>query len=180
MNTYWKFGAIVAVIVGVLVWLAMGGVTESKTYYKEIKEFTQMGDLGPGREATCERLRGTRLHRSQRRTGDLYPASDSGDAPEGPGAARPVVYSGIDPLPNFKDNAQALADGRLGQDGVFHASKVPEDAHPEYEAKPQMKTEAKPARNKMSPKLILLAVRSTMSPATEAARRTEQSSQWKT
>jgi hypothetical protein len=27
MNTYWKFGAIVAVIIGVLAWLAMGGVT---------------------------------------------------------------------------------------------------------------------------------------------------------
>ena len=48
MNTYWKFGAIVAVIIGVLAWLAMGGVTESKTYYKEIKEVTQMGDRAQG------------------------------------------------------------------------------------------------------------------------------------
>ena len=40
-----------------------------------------------------------------------------------------VVYSGIDPLPDtFKDNAQALADGKLGQDGVFHASKVQANA----------------------------------------------------
>src|ERR1700730_13733901 len=52
MNTYWKFGAIVVVIIGVLAWLAMGGVTESKTYYKEIKEVTQMGDRAQG-----ERLR---------------------------------------------------------------------------------------------------------------------------
>src|SRR5579859_7789919 len=44
MNTYWKFGAIVVVIIGALAWLAMGGVTESKTYYKEIKEVTAMGD----------------------------------------------------------------------------------------------------------------------------------------
>ena len=52
MNTYWKFGAIVAVIIGVLAWLAMGGVTESKTYYKEIKEVKQMGD-----QAQAEKLR---------------------------------------------------------------------------------------------------------------------------
>ncbi len=52
MNTYWKFGAIVAVVIGVLVWLAMGGVTESKTYYKEIKEVTKMGPQAQG-----ERLR---------------------------------------------------------------------------------------------------------------------------
>ena len=48
MHTYWKFGAVVAVIIGVLAWLAMGGVTESKTYYKEIKEVTQMGDRAQG------------------------------------------------------------------------------------------------------------------------------------
>ena len=67
MNTYWKFGAIVAVIVGVLAWLAMGGVTESKTYYKEIKEVTQMGDQAHEREASRERICGARLHRAQRR-----------------------------------------------------------------------------------------------------------------
>ena len=39
-----------------------------------------------------------------------------------------VVYSGIDPLPDtFKDGAQALADGKLGPDGVFqrHARSRP-------------------------------------------------------
>src|SRR6202034_3896559 len=46
MNTYWKFGAVVAVIIGALAWLALGGVNESKTYYKEIKEVNQLGDQG--------------------------------------------------------------------------------------------------------------------------------------
>ena len=48
MNTYWKFGAIVAVIIGVLAWLAFGGVKESKTYYKEIKEVKPRGDRAQG------------------------------------------------------------------------------------------------------------------------------------
>ncbi len=59
-----------------------------------------------------------------------------------------VVYNGIDPLPDtFKDNAQALADGKLGQDGVFHASKIQAKCASKYEAKPQMKTDAQPAVN---------------------------------
>ena len=33
-----------------------------------------------------------------------------------------VAYTGTDPLPDtFKDGAQALADGKLGKDGVFQA-----------------------------------------------------------
>jgi CcmE len=48
MNTYGKFGAILVVIIGVLVWLAVGGVTQSKTYYKEIREVNQMGYRAQG------------------------------------------------------------------------------------------------------------------------------------
>ena len=91
MNTYWKFGAIVAVIIGVLAWLAMGGVTESKTYYKEIKEVTQMGD-----QAQREKLRvngyveqGSIVRNGA--SGELCPASDSRYAPEGSGTARGCV-----------------------------------------------------------------------------------------
>ena len=48
-----------------------------------------------------------------------------------------VVYSGIDPLPDtFKDGAQALADGKLGPDGVFHATKIQAKCASKYEAKP--------------------------------------------
>jgi len=140
MNTYWKFGAIVAVIIGVLAWLAMGGVTESKTYYKEIKEVTQMGD-----RARDQRLRvnGYVQQGSIVRDG----AKVSFILHQTPGVLDQdpvrlaVVYSGIDPLPDtFKDNAQALADGKLGPDGVFHASKVQAKCASKYEAKPQMKT----------------------------------------
>ena len=49
MNTYAKFGALSAVIIGVLAWLAVGGVSESKSYYKEIKEVHQMGDQAQGK-----------------------------------------------------------------------------------------------------------------------------------
>ena len=52
MKTYAKFGALVVVIIGALAWLAIGGVSQSKSYYKEINELSQMGD-----QANQERLR---------------------------------------------------------------------------------------------------------------------------
>ena len=37
----------------------------------------------------------------------------------------PVVYSGTEALPDtFKDDAQALAEGNFGHDGVFHATNI--------------------------------------------------------
>ena len=146
MNMYWKFGAIVAVIIGVLAWLAVGGVTESKTYYKEIKEVKSMG---PGAQGEKLRVNGYVEQGSIVRDGSqvrFILHQTPGKLQNDP-VQLAVVYSGIDPLPDtFKDNAQALADGKLGQDGVFHASKVQAKCASKYEAKPQMKTDATPAR----------------------------------
>ena len=36
----------------------------------------------------------------------------------------------------FRDNAQALADGRLGPDGIFEANKIQAKCASKYEAKP--------------------------------------------
>ena len=41
-----------ALIVGSLVWLAVGGIKDTKTYYKTIPELAQMGNAAQG-----ERLR---------------------------------------------------------------------------------------------------------------------------
>ena len=51
-----------------------------------------------------------------------------------------VAYTGSEPLPDtFRDGAQALADGKMGTDGVFHASKVQAKCASKYEAKPGLK-----------------------------------------
>ena len=142
MKTYAKFGAIVLVVVGVLAWLALGGVSESKTYYKTISEIQQMGD-----QAHAKRVRvdGYVVPGSIVRNGAQVsfvmhqdPSNRQHDA-----TTLKVVYSGIDPLPDtFKDDAQAMADGRLGADGVFQANKIQAKCASKYEAKPQMKTDA--------------------------------------
>ncbi len=147
MTTYWKFGAMVAIIIGVLAWLALGGVSESKTYYKEIKEVNTMGEQAQGKRL---RVNGYVEEGSIVRKGSevMFVLHQT------PGLLRDdpvhlaVVYNGTDPLPDtFKDNAQALADGKLGPDGVFHANKVQAKCASKYEAKPQLKKDAIPARS---------------------------------
>lgn len=129
MKTYVNFGILTVLIVGSLVWLAAGGVSDTKTYYKTIPELAVMGNA-----AHSKRLR---------IAGDIQPGSIIKNGAQvkftlhqGPQVLN-VVYSGIDPLPDtFKDNAQAIADGRLGPDGVFEASKVQAKCASKYEAKP--------------------------------------------
>ena len=135
MNTYAKFGAMVVVIIGVLAWLAMGGISDSKTYYKTIAELGQMGDQAKGRRI---RVGGDVQAGSIVRNGAEVSFVMHQEA-----KTLRVVYNGIDPLPDtFKDGAQALADGKLGPDGVFQASKIQAKCASKYEAKPQLKKDA--------------------------------------
>jgi len=129
MKTYAKFAVLMALIVGALVWLAAGGISETKTYYKTIAELQQMGN-----SAQSQRLRVG---------GDVQPGSIVKNGAQvrftlhQDAKLLNVVYTGTDPLPDtFKDNAQALADGRLGPDGVFQASKIQAKCASKYEAKP--------------------------------------------
>ena len=137
MNKYVKFGLPIAAIVGTLGWLAAGGVSDSKTYYKTIAEVGQMGS-----QAQDKRIRVG---------GDVAPNSIVREGRDVKFVLMQdqlklaVIYSGIDPLPDtFKDGAQALADGKLGPDGVFRASKIQAKCASKYEAKPSMATPANP------------------------------------
>jgi cytochrome c-type biogenesis protein CcmE len=59
-----------------------------------------------------------------------------------------VAYSGTDPLPDtFRDGAQALADGKMGTDGVFRANKIQAKCASKYEAKPGQMAPGQPAPN---------------------------------
>lgn len=132
MKTYAKFGAMVAVIVGTLAWLAVGGINETKSYYKQISELKQMGS-----QALDKRLRvgGDVEVGSIVRTGREVHFTLCQDQ-----LKLKVVYNGSDPLPDtFRDGSQALADGRVGPDGVFHANKIQAKCASKYEAKPGAK-----------------------------------------
>jgi cytochrome c-type biogenesis protein CcmE len=129
MKTYMQFGALVVVIVGTLVYLAAGGINETKTYYKTIAE---LGQMGGGAMDKRVRVAGDVEPGSIHRTGREVEFTLKQDA-----LRLKVVYHGSDPLPDtFREGAQALADGKMGSDGVFQAGKIQAKCASKYEAKP--------------------------------------------
>ena len=130
MKKYGKFAALIVVVIGTLVWLATAGMSENKTYYKTIAELGQMGDHAYGQRI---RVGGDVAAGSIQRVGSevLFTLTQDNNT------KLKVAYTGTDPLPDtFKDGAQALADGKLGKDGVFRAQKIQAKCASKYEAKP--------------------------------------------
>jgi cytochrome c-type biogenesis protein CcmE len=114
---YARFGGVMAVIVIALGYLAYTGVQDSKSYYVTIKELNAMGN---GAYSKRLRVAGNVAPGSIKRQGThLEFLLDE------QGRTLPVVYNGTEAPPDtFKDNAQALAEGKFGRDGVFHATNI--------------------------------------------------------
>src|SRR5664279_2846174 len=129
VGKYLKFGSVTVLILLSLGYLAYTGVQDSKSYYVTIKELTGMGD-----SAYTKRLRVA---------GNVAPGSIKRQGThlefnlEEEGKLIPVVYAGSEAPPDtFKDNAQALAEGKYGRDGVFHASNIQAKCDSKYAPKP--------------------------------------------
>jgi cytochrome c-type biogenesis protein CcmE len=116
-KTYVKFGAATVVILLLLGYLAYTGVQDSKSYYVTIKELHKMGD---GAYSKRLRVAGNVQPGSITRVG----TSATFTLVELDKTIR-VQYQGAEPPPDtFKDDAQALAVGTYGRDGVFHATQL--------------------------------------------------------
>jgi cytochrome c-type biogenesis protein CcmE len=116
-SKFLKFGSAMVVILLALGYLAYTGVEESKSYYVTIKELHGMGD---GAYSKRLRVAGNVQPGSIRRSGTnmnfVLVENDQ---------LLNVVYTGSEPAPDtFKDNAQALAEGKFGRDGVFRAKQI--------------------------------------------------------
>ena len=105
------------IILLALGYLAYTGVQESKSYYVTIKELHGMGG-----SAYSKRLRvagnvrpGSIKHTGTNMNFTLVENDQMLN----------VVYTSTEPPPDtFKDNAQALAEGTFGRDGVFYAKQI--------------------------------------------------------
>ena len=131
MNKYAKFAALIAVIIGTLVWLAFAGAGETKTYYKTITELAQMGPQAYGQRIRVggDVASGSIQHLGKQTVFTLKQDSNT----------LKVAYTGTDPLPDtFKDHAQAVADRKVDATGVFQANKIQAKCASKYEAKPNM------------------------------------------
>src|SRR5205807_3012217 len=112
-----KFGSAMVIILLALGYLAYTGVQESKSYYVTIKELRGMGD---GAYSKRLRVAGNVVPGSIKRSGtNVNFALTENDQ------VLNIVYNGTEPPPDtFKDNAQALAEGKFGRDGVFYAKQI--------------------------------------------------------
>jgi cytochrome c-type biogenesis protein CcmE len=129
MKKYGKFAALITVVVGTMGWLAFTGGKQSKAYYKTVNEVALMGNQAYGQRL---RLEGNVEAGSIRRVGNQTQFVLAYQ-----NCKMKVLYTGTDPLPDtLKDGAQALADGRLGQDQVFRAGTVQAKCASKYESKP--------------------------------------------
>ncbi|MGA8731048.1 MAG: cytochrome c maturation protein CcmE [Terracidiphilus sp.] len=151
----WHIGTAIAVIVGTIGWLAITGAQASKSYYVTIAELGGMGNKAYSSNLRVE--------------GFVKPGSIEHDGPHvtfllnefeshSPKAASghllKVVYKGSEPPPDtFKDDAQALAEGTYGRDGVFHASVLQAKCASKYApAQPGQAPTAAPAKTTTNPR----------------------------
>jgi cytochrome c-type biogenesis protein CcmE len=121
-----RIGIAVVIILGTIGWLAWSGYGAGKSYYVTIAELGGMGDKA--------------YHNNLRVEGFVQPGSieqngthvdfvlnefESHSPKAGTGHLLKVSYKGSEPPPDtFKDDAQALAEGTYGRDGVFHATTL--------------------------------------------------------
>jgi len=105
------------IILSTVGYLAFTGGRDNKSYYVTIGELQGMGDKAYVRHL---RVAGNVAPGSIHRVG----TNATFDLLE-QGRKLTVVYQGSEPPPDtFKDDAQALAVGTYGHDGVFHASQL--------------------------------------------------------
>ncbi len=119
------------VILATVAWLAFTGNSDNKDYYVTLGQMRQMGDKVYTRHL---RIGGFVVPGSIRRDGphvsfQLTEQTADNKFPEcakgGADCLISVNYSGSEPPPDtFKDDAQALAVGTYGKDGVFHATQL--------------------------------------------------------
>ncbi len=107
----------VVVILATVGYLGFTGVRDNKSYYVTISELQGMGDKAYVRHL---RVAGNVAPGSIRRAG-----TNAHFVLLEQGKTLQVTYQGSEPPPDtFKDDAQALAVGTFGHDGVFHATQL--------------------------------------------------------
>ena len=142
-NKYLQFGAAIAIIVLTLTYLAYTGVEESKSYYVTIAELRQQGDTAMDKRL---RVAGNVLPGSIKRQGTtvefVLVENDQ---------RLNVIYKGTEAPPDtFKDESQALVEGRFQKDGVFHANHLQAKCASKYAPKKDGAANAPAASTRMT------------------------------
>ena len=123
------------IILATVAYLAFTGVRDNKSYYVTIGELQGMGDKAYVRHL---RVAGNVAPDSIERSG-----TNASFTLLEQGKTLRVAYSGTEPPPDtFKDDAQALAIGTYGRDGVFRATQLQAKCASKYAPAPGQTTPA--------------------------------------
>ena len=113
-----KFYIAGTIVIAVVIWLALSAGRDAKSYYVTITELNALGSKAYSRNL---RVAGNVVPGSIQRTG----GTDANFTLVELGKTLRVTYQGAEPPPDsFKDDAQALAIGTYGRDGIFHATQL--------------------------------------------------------
>jgi cytochrome c-type biogenesis protein CcmE len=133
-----KFIVAALLVFGVVAWLAISAGSDTKQYYVTITELQALGNKA--------------YSRNLRVAGNVQPGTINHVGTNASfilieqGKTLRVNYQGAEPPPDtFKDDAQALAIGTYGRDGVFHATQLQAKCASKYA--PAQTPGAKPTGN---------------------------------
>jgi cytochrome c-type biogenesis protein CcmE len=121
-----RIGIAVAVIVGTIGWLAYSGYGASKSYYVTVAELSGMGEKAYHSQLRVEGfVQPGSIEQNGTHVAFVLREFESHSAKAATGRQLRVDYKGSEPPPDtFKDDAQALAEGSYGRDGIFHATAL--------------------------------------------------------
>jgi cytochrome c-type biogenesis protein CcmE len=122
-----RIGIASVVVLGTIAYLAFQGAAANKDYYVTVAEMQDMGDKAYKSHLRVEGFVKPQTIQASGTHVDFVLTefeSHNPKATPNPRAIR-VVYQGSEPPPDtFKGDAQALAIGTWGRDGVFHATQL--------------------------------------------------------
>jgi cytochrome c-type biogenesis protein CcmE len=124
-NTF-RIGIAVVIILGTIGWLAYSGYGAGKSYYVTIAELGGMGDKAYHNNLRVEGfVKPGSIEQNGTHVDFVLNEFESHSDKAASGHLLKVSYKGSEPPPDtFKDDAQALAEGTYGRDGVFHATTL--------------------------------------------------------
>jgi cytochrome c-type biogenesis protein CcmE len=131
-----RIGLAVAVVVGTIGWLAWSGMGSAKSYYVKIPELMAMGDKAYHSQLRLEGfVQPGSIEQNGTHVSFVLNEYESHTPQAAHGRTMRVVYKGSEPPPDtFKDDAQALAEGAFGRDGVFHATALQAKCASKYQS----------------------------------------------